>query len=279
MADVTLVLWRDIPAQVLQGKGRGAVRITLDERFEQAIDRAAMKAGLSGTDDYLGEWRRETVQAEDAQAHHLGAAATRLEAPCAGQLLAVHGSQHIHRGRVHGGKLALGVFPAQRLSVGHESDDGSAVFSEGHFQTREGELFGVHRSFERRCEPLVGEERRHRDGGGRGRHDQEISPSTVMDRLDEPARAVRNTFALDPIHLFALEQSRHVRHGIFALEVQRKAVGSIFRSSPRLNLLLLLLLLLLELPATLYPGCEGASQSHSSGSSDDRAIWWHHCCT
>ncbi len=65
MADVTLVLRRDIPAQVLQGKGRGAVRITLDERFEQAIDRAAMKAGLSGTDDYLGEWRRETVQAED----------------------------------------------------------------------------------------------------------------------------------------------------------------------------------------------------------------------
>ena len=55
MADVTLVLWRDIPAQVLQGKGRGAVRITLDERFEQAINRAAMKAGLSGTDDYLGE--------------------------------------------------------------------------------------------------------------------------------------------------------------------------------------------------------------------------------
>ncbi|MGR3416542.1 virulence factor [Paracoccus sp. (in: a-proteobacteria)] len=74
MADVTLVLWRDIPAQVLQGKGRGAVRITLDERFEQAIDRAAMKAGLSGTDDYLGEWRRETVQAEDVQA-----LATRIE--------------------------------------------------------------------------------------------------------------------------------------------------------------------------------------------------------
>ena len=40
----------------------------------QAIDRAAMKAGLSGTDDYLGEWRRETVQAEDAQA-----LATRIE--------------------------------------------------------------------------------------------------------------------------------------------------------------------------------------------------------
>ena len=67
MAELTLVLWRDIPAQVLQGKGRGAVRIVLDERFEKAIDRAAMKAGLSGTDDYLGEWRRETVQAEDAQ--------------------------------------------------------------------------------------------------------------------------------------------------------------------------------------------------------------------
>ena len=67
MADLTLVLWRDIPAQVLQGKGRSAVRVALSERFEQAIDRAAMKAGLAGTDDYLGEWRREAVQAEDAQ--------------------------------------------------------------------------------------------------------------------------------------------------------------------------------------------------------------------
>ena len=65
MADMTLVYWRDIPAQVTLGKGRSATRVILAERFEQAIDRAAMKAGLSGTDAYLSEWRREAVSGDD----------------------------------------------------------------------------------------------------------------------------------------------------------------------------------------------------------------------
>ncbi|MCQ0970410.1 virulence factor [Paracoccus sp. TK19116] len=75
MADMTLVYWRDIPAQVTLGKGRSATRVILPERFEQAIDRAAMKSGLSGTDAYLNEWRRETVAGEDP-----AAMAARIEA-------------------------------------------------------------------------------------------------------------------------------------------------------------------------------------------------------
>jgi hypothetical protein len=31
----------------------------LSERFQEAIDAAAMRAGLIGTDAYLEEWRRE----------------------------------------------------------------------------------------------------------------------------------------------------------------------------------------------------------------------------
>ncbi|WP_368183465.1 virulence factor [Aestuariibius sp. HNIBRBA575] len=58
MALVTLVYWRDIPAQVIVGKGRRAAKIQLPERFEQAIDRAAMKTGAAETDDYLAEWRK-----------------------------------------------------------------------------------------------------------------------------------------------------------------------------------------------------------------------------
>ena len=58
MAEVTIVYWRDIPAQVIVGKGRRGVKKPLHERFEQAIDRAAMKAGMAGTDDYLSEWRK-----------------------------------------------------------------------------------------------------------------------------------------------------------------------------------------------------------------------------
>jgi hypothetical protein len=68
MAEVTIVYWRDIPAQVIVGKGRRGVKKPLPERFEQAIDRAAMKAGMAGTDDYLSEWRKAdpvTVEGED----------------------------------------------------------------------------------------------------------------------------------------------------------------------------------------------------------------------
>ncbi|MFQ3184495.1 MAG: hypothetical protein ACI9RO_000483 [Alteromonas macleodii] len=58
MADVVVVFWRDIPAQVIVGKGRRATKIQLSERFEQAIDRAAMKSGAASTDDYLADWRK-----------------------------------------------------------------------------------------------------------------------------------------------------------------------------------------------------------------------------
>ncbi|MDZ7709177.1 MAG: virulence factor [Roseovarius sp.] len=58
MVDVTIVYWRDIPAQVIVGKGRRGSKVQLPERFEQAIDRAAMKTGAGGTDDYLAQWRK-----------------------------------------------------------------------------------------------------------------------------------------------------------------------------------------------------------------------------
>jgi hypothetical protein len=58
MPELTIVYWRDIPAQVIVGKGRRGVKVPLPERFEQAIDRAAMKAGASETDAYLAEWRK-----------------------------------------------------------------------------------------------------------------------------------------------------------------------------------------------------------------------------
>ena len=58
MPDVTIVYWRDMPAQVIVGKGRRGSKAPLPERFEQAIDRAAMKVGARDTDAYLSEWRK-----------------------------------------------------------------------------------------------------------------------------------------------------------------------------------------------------------------------------
>ena len=67
MADVTIVYWRDIPAQVIVGKGRRGSKAPLPERFEQAIDRAAMKIGAEDSDAYMAEWRKAepfTVECE-----------------------------------------------------------------------------------------------------------------------------------------------------------------------------------------------------------------------
>src|SRR3546814_5675163 len=55
---VTVVYWRDIPAQVIAKAGRKTAKVQLTERFEKAIDRAAMRAKLTGTDAYLEHWRR-----------------------------------------------------------------------------------------------------------------------------------------------------------------------------------------------------------------------------
>ncbi|HLB79273.1 MAG TPA: virulence factor [Dongiaceae bacterium] len=81
MAELIVVRWRDIPAQVIVKQGRRTAKRQLSERFEKAIDRAAMRAGLRDTDSYLGEWRRAEPEAcgDDLEAE-AAAAAARLEA-------------------------------------------------------------------------------------------------------------------------------------------------------------------------------------------------------
>jgi hypothetical protein len=58
MAQRFIVYWRDIPAQVIVRRGRQSEKRELPERFIQAIDRAAMRAGLRESDAYLSQWRR-----------------------------------------------------------------------------------------------------------------------------------------------------------------------------------------------------------------------------
>jgi hypothetical protein len=80
MPDVTIVYWRDIPAQVIVGKGRRGAKKQLAERFEQAIDRAAMKTGAAETDDYLAEWRKAAPYQVEGEPDEIAEAeALRLE--------------------------------------------------------------------------------------------------------------------------------------------------------------------------------------------------------
>jgi hypothetical protein len=81
MPEVTIVYWRDIPAQIIVGSGRRAAKIQLPERFEQAIDRCAMKVGARDADAYLAEWRKgEPYLVEGEAADVASDEAARVEA-------------------------------------------------------------------------------------------------------------------------------------------------------------------------------------------------------
>jgi hypothetical protein len=80
MPEVTIVYWRDIPAQVIVGNGRRAAKMPLPERFETAIDRCAMRVGAHGADAYLDEWRKGEPYLVDGEAADVASGeAARLE--------------------------------------------------------------------------------------------------------------------------------------------------------------------------------------------------------
>jgi len=58
MADLVITYWRDIPSQVSVKAGRKEEKRMLDQRFQEAIDMAAMRGQATSTDDYLNDWHR-----------------------------------------------------------------------------------------------------------------------------------------------------------------------------------------------------------------------------
>ena len=81
MPQITHVYWRDIPAQVIVGKGRRGAKAPLPERFEQAIDRVAMRIGARDADAYLAEWHKVEIGERDGDPAEIASAeAARLDA-------------------------------------------------------------------------------------------------------------------------------------------------------------------------------------------------------
>ena len=78
-AQLVTIYWRDIPAQVTAQQGRNREKALLDARFQHAIDRAAMVAGMDDTDSYVAQWRRETVECLVDLAPAVAVEATRLD--------------------------------------------------------------------------------------------------------------------------------------------------------------------------------------------------------
>jgi hypothetical protein len=63
MAQLIIISWRDIPAQVLVKRGRETAKVQLSHRFQEAVDRAAMRAGKGSSDAYLADWKRSEPKA------------------------------------------------------------------------------------------------------------------------------------------------------------------------------------------------------------------------
>lgn len=79
MAKLITVLWRDIPAQVIAKQRRESVKVKLSNRFADAIDRAAMRAGKGSSDAYLADWKRVSQPCGDNLQTAAETAAARLE--------------------------------------------------------------------------------------------------------------------------------------------------------------------------------------------------------
>jgi hypothetical protein len=80
MASLIVISWRDIPAQVIAKRGRETIKVQLSARFQEAVDRAAMRAGKGSSDAYLADWRRTPRECGDDLQAEAAAEAARLEA-------------------------------------------------------------------------------------------------------------------------------------------------------------------------------------------------------
>jgi len=78
-AQLVTIYWRDIPAQVTAQQGRNREKALRGARFQHAIDRAAMVAGMDDTDSYVAQWRRETVECLVDLAPAVAVEAARLD--------------------------------------------------------------------------------------------------------------------------------------------------------------------------------------------------------
>jgi len=79
MASLTVIWWRDIPAQVLAREGRRASKVQLHPRFQVAIDKAASRAGKRAYSEYIEEWRKVARECGEDLEAEVNAEVARLE--------------------------------------------------------------------------------------------------------------------------------------------------------------------------------------------------------
>lgn len=119
MAQMTVIWWRDIPAQVTARDGRKASKIVLHPRFQVAIDKAASRAGKREYNAYIEEWRKVARPCGDDIDAEVAAEVERLETEYDKHRLA----QLIQSGGVEGGP---GLPPAHDETPGRATSEAGA---------------------------------------------------------------------------------------------------------------------------------------------------------
>ena len=71
MAFYQILYWQDIPSQVRAWDNFDEVKIELGEKFIALIDQSAQMQGLTGTDDYLAQWKWGDELEHDGTAHEV----------------------------------------------------------------------------------------------------------------------------------------------------------------------------------------------------------------
>src|SRR6187200_1535344 len=116
MGTMTVIWWRDIPAQVTAKEGRRQSKIVLHPRFQVAIDKAASRAGKRTYSDYIEEWRKVQRPCGDDIDALVAAEAERIETEYDKHRLA----QLIQTGGVEGG---LTLAPAHDETPSRPSEE------------------------------------------------------------------------------------------------------------------------------------------------------------
>jgi hypothetical protein len=113
MAELTVIRWRDIPMQLVARADDGtSARRLLPERFQEAVDAAAMVAGLIGSDDYTEQMRMERSPCSADLEGEVQAAQAALEEEWTDEMLRAA----IRAGGIQGGPDVSGETQAVRPS-------------------------------------------------------------------------------------------------------------------------------------------------------------------
>jgi hypothetical protein len=78
-AEVVVISWRDIPAQVNARAGDERHQVLLPYRFQKAVDRATKMAGKKNAHEHVAEWQRRSFPIDGDPLAAARAEATRLD--------------------------------------------------------------------------------------------------------------------------------------------------------------------------------------------------------